>query len=242
MYPCYLLVSCLLCFVSCLLGQPAEMEQDSQLFCNRAELVGITEQEKMLVTNVTMLMTLSERVMLLRELSKVQSYFEYGSGGSTEIACKFPSLQYATLDNNFAFLSSLVSNSSCLQKGITDGRLFAQYIDIGPIGDFGNPTTNDTSLWHTYPSAILNHPGSRPELVLIDGRFRVASAMVSLLAVDRNTKILFHDFFNRPHYYRILNYVDVLDCVDTLVILKRKATINWMELMKDIEYYITDFR
>lgn len=238
MYGHFLLVICLFCLVSYNLCQ--ENEQ-SQLFCNRKDLLDITNDERA-ITNVTMLMSLSERVILFREMLKVQSYFEFGSGGSTEIACQIPSLQYATVDNSFEFLSSLVSNSSCLQNAINNGRLLAQYIDIGSIGDFGNPTGSNTSLWHTYPTAILNHPGPRPQLVLIDGRFRVASAMTTLLAVDSNTKIFFHDFLNRPQYYRILNYVDVIDCVETLVILKRKATINWMELMKDIEYYAIDFQ
>jgi hypothetical protein len=40
-----------------------------------------------------------------------------------------------------------------------------------------------------------------PDLVLIDGRFRVCCALTTLLKLkDRKFKLLFDDYMDRPHY------------------------------------------
>jgi len=47
------------------------------------------------------------------------------------------------------------------------------------------------------------HGSVKPDLVLIDGRFRVACFLHSLLAAEPGTPILFDDYSNRPHYHLV---------------------------------------
>jgi len=43
----------------------------------------------------------------------------------------------------------------------------------------------------------------KPDLVLIDGRFRVACFLHSLLNAEPGTRIIFDDYNNRPHYHLV---------------------------------------
>jgi len=214
--------------------------------CNRKNLPDILPSELLTIKDINMLMSESERVLLYRELLKVQNYFEYGAGGSTEIACQLPSIQkIVSTDNNFEFLQYLLTNnqSSCIAESISNHRLTMLYMNIGEVGDFGIPVdTQNQTLWPAYPAAIVDAPGARPQLVLIDGRFRVASALYALLVIGPIGKIMFHDFFDRAHYHKILDYTDVIDCVDNFIVLQRKPQIDWSKLLQDIQQYIHDFR
>lgn len=53
----------------------------------------------------------------------------------------------------------------------------------------------------------LLRKGDSPNLFLIDGRFRVCSFLTSLMMSKRGTVILFHDYYNRPDYHIIEQYL-----------------------------------
>ena len=53
------------------------------------------------------------------------------------------------------------------------------------------------------------HGPVKPDLVLIDGRFRVACFLHSLLAADAGTPLLFDDYTNRPHYHLVEEFCPI---------------------------------
>ncbi|MAO75600.1 MAG: hypothetical protein CL699_04770, partial [Chloroflexi bacterium] len=57
-----------------------------------------------------------------------------------------------------------------------------------------------------YTSSIWNR-AEKPDVVLIDGRFRVACFLKSLLHAPPNTVILFDDYINRPHYHVVEEFL-----------------------------------
>jgi hypothetical protein len=54
--------------------------------------------------------------------------------------------------------------------------------------------------FHEYIDWIW-HQEQRPDCVLIDGRFRVACFLTSLLNADVGTSIIFDDYNDRRHYH-----------------------------------------
>ena len=110
-----------------------------------------------------------------------------------------------------------------IAKAERSGRLCLLHADVGPVGNWGIPTgEHGTERYANYaplPWAICDNP----DLVLVDGRFRVASALVALLRGGSKTKIAFHDFWERPHYHAILPFVDCEDSADTLAIFKKPS-------------------
>jgi hypothetical protein len=77
---------------------------------------------------------------------------------------------------------------------------------------------------------------------LIDGRFRVACCLQTLLSTKSHVKIAIHDFYIRPDYYIVLKYVKVIFCADTLVVVKPKLNMDKDSLIDDLLLFRFDTR
>lgn len=129
-------------------------------------------------------------------------YLEYGSGGSTIVASRFvQTLVSVESDSSFGrAVEQKISKESL-------ANIFCLYPNIGitaqwgrPI--FGRPTPPRVERWKRYPRApwggIINMP-ELPDLILIDGRMRVACALESLLHITPATRILVDDYIGRDY-------------------------------------------
>lgn len=133
-------------------------------------------------------------------LQKANVLLEYGAGGSTGLAAGMAHIEAVI---------SAESDPAWVQKlktGLTDtpARLYIDHCDIGAVGEWGGPLDASAfATWHGYvvqPWRRAAELKLRPDLVLIDGRFRVACFLYSLLCADEGTPILFDDYADRPTY------------------------------------------
>lgn len=136
-----------------------------------------------------------------QHIANSRCYVEYGSGASTLYAidaCRVP--RVVTVETSQAWIHSLQS-----QLRSPGTELAVLFCDVGPVYDYGRPLTGDkiTDFWRymTLPWGHVREHGWVPDLVLIDGRFRVASFLYSLMCARVGTTVLFDDYFNRPHYF-----------------------------------------
>ena len=108
---------------------------------------------------------------------------------------------------------------------------------------WGNPGKNSTTLEKiNYSNQIIQLDKSIQEkidLILIDGRFRVACCLKCFDIINGNCLIAFDDFICRPEYNVVLDYYDVIDKTKDkrMVILKKKpeCTSIPIELIKKYE-------
>ena len=80
-------------------------------------------------------------------------------------------------------------------------------IDIGPTCSWGFPA-DDSGIkrWPQYttmPWQHLNEMGWKPDLVLVDGRFRTACLLAALFHLAPGAKVLFDDYGTRQHYWLV---------------------------------------
>ena len=172
------------------------------------------------------LMSKKEQDLFLKYLKQATNYFEFGSGGSTVWALAQPNIKSITsieADKNFAEKMQL----ECQTANI-------HWIDVGKTGAWSTPKNNlKQSEWHNYYEA-LKLTNVTPDLILIDGRFRVACALSCL---NTDALVIIHDFLNRPHYHEVLKYYDIIESVSTLVVLKKKdiyPEVNLKDYMFDV--------
>ena len=176
-------------------------------------------------------MTTNDVAFLMKELSLVKSaYFEFGMGAQTSMSCEFAQKYNFSL---YAVHSSSdtvneLASKPCLSKMIDNGQAKLLKIDIGKTGKYGIPLNlNNRENFHFYSDAIYNIR-KHVDLILVDGRFRIASVLKSLIKFP-NSRILLHDYYE-PYRYRIYapvrNYAYVLESSDTLVRLHRKDEIT----------------
>lgn len=130
---------------------------------------------------------------------------EYGTGGSTCYAAEVGKTVIA-VESSIHWLMELVA--SCSERELP-GRIVPLWADIGETKEWGYPVDDSRSKqWHRYPTSpwlYCEEHGLSPDVVLIDGRFRVACFLAACMAVRRRTEILFDDFVGRPHYHSVLD-------------------------------------
>ncbi|MEG2941642.1 MAG: hypothetical protein RR969_08680 [Thermomonas sp.] len=166
---------------------------------------------------------------VLREcFSKASSLVEFGSGGSTLLAVRSPSLRRIwSVESDPAWIARLRAEPD-VATAEQSGRLNLLAADIGPVGGYGFPVDRSMqSAWPRYQEAVWDDAAAiETDLVLVDGRFRVACALEALARARPHAVLLFHDFWNRPHYHPVLAFTDWLGSCDSLAILRRKPVID----------------
>lgn len=148
---------------------------------------------------------------LFRSLLAFSSvYGEYGVGLSTITAFREYRCNIIAVDTSQDWINQVATGGVNIQ----DNRVVLKWIDVGPIGEWGRPITYaKSSAFASYTSSIWEGD-SLPDLVLIDGRFRVACFLNSLLCGKPGTSIIFDDYTRRPHYHIVEAIVTPVEKTD----------------------------
>lgn len=143
-------------------------------------------------------------------------YFEFGSGGSTNLA-SFYKVKTYSVESDVKWHEKLKNNG-----------IVANYITIDlkatSIGYPGNKT--DVKDWEKYIKAYKKEYNAN--IILIDGRFRVACALDIFNKITNQTIILIHDYVNRKDYHIIENYYIKIKSWDTLALFIKNPKIDFI--------------
>lgn len=174
---------------------------------------------------------------------KSKAYIEFGCGGSTFLLCYLTQAQIFSVESNPAFINEL-SQNSLIQNAIHNNLLKFFPIHIGEVQKWGFP--KDESQRHNFPlysqsifASLDSTLRSQIDTIFIDGRFRVACALNAILHCPQSL-IIIHDFFNRPHYHILLDFLECIDSADSLGIFQAKPTPNKQAIYKLLEHYQFD--
>lgn len=145
------------------------------------------------------------RALLEARLGEAHCLLAYGAGGSSMTAARLKVGTIISVDSDADFLAA---TAAALRAASCQSVLISHHADIGPTKEWGNPATRSkVHLWPQYSSGIWARIARerlpQPDLVLIDGRFRVACLLVTALMAQPGTRILFDDYFDRPGYHRV---------------------------------------
>lgn len=180
-------------------------------------------------------------------LIKCQGYLEYGMGGSTLLAAR-SCQSFVSIETDKQFFDKMKEAINGMEdKKSTQLSLLFQ--DIGPTKLWGKPkdrSLENKKLWKSYidlPWQKAKEEGQEVDLVLIDGRFRVACALKSLIELrGDHSRILFDDYFPRAEYHEVEKYAVLVKRHVSMAIFKKNPVISNEKLAEVLEKYITDFR
>jgi len=150
------------------------------------------------------------RVVALLEarIKEARCFLEYGSGGSTVLATSLGIPRIVSVENNRNFARAVRDAANKVGSKTT---LHMITVDLGRTGQWGVPSTFDFfEKWPNYaiaPWDFMREKELTPDLVLIDGRFRVACFFASLLEARPGTTIIFDDYLLRKDEYRAVEAV-----------------------------------
>jgi len=193
-------------------------------------------------------MSKNEREAFDKILKKSEGYLEFGSGGSTIRALQKSKAKIYSVDSSLEWFEFM--RKYFFVRYFEKRRLHFFLINIGVTKGWGYPV-NDSSkhLFPQYSSNIFkNVDVENLDTFFIDGRFRVACTLKVILQVsafdNRNKIILIHDFWNcnREYYHVVLNYLEIIEMVDSLGVFKIKENLNISDVENDYEQYKYDTR
>ena len=177
-----------------------------------------------------------------KELKKSNFYLEYGAGNSTILANE--------LNKNFISIEADKSFYRYMKKKINE--IF--YLDLGPTKYYSIPILPTFLLkkkiknYSSFIEKFYRDFNKIPDLILIDGRFRVFVTLTIIkFCLKRkknfNVKIIIDDFKYRKDY-QILKYFFKIKLIGRfgIINLNNQTKINLKNYNNSINKFIYDFR
>lgn len=186
-----------------------------------------------------LIMTKNEIAIFDMAIKESQHYLEFGMGGSTLRAIQKSKAMIYTVESDPAWINYM--RKYIFIRLFENKRLHIFHVNIGGVLGWGCPEADvSKESFEKYSSSIFQSIDSKKiDLVLVDGRFRVACILKTILSCHENSKIkiLIHDFWDRPYYQVVLNYLDIVHRVDTIGLFSIKKNIDIKLVEKDYEAY-----
>jgi hypothetical protein len=121
-------------------------------------------------------------------------YAEYGCGSSTTWVAKNIGCKIYCVDTSKDWIDRVVNQT----KGLSN--VMIHWIDLGMLGKWGRPESYEKiELFSNYTDWIWQNK-EKPNVILVDGRFRVCCFLTSLLFADPGAKIIFDDYGRRRYH------------------------------------------
>lgn len=188
-----------------------------------------------------------EGAFYLDMVSSSQNYLEFGSGSSTMVVAGIGK-PLATVESNSEFLAFIEDRCRHMAVSSPAGRMNFVLGDIGETGPWGRPifpSYKRPRRWRNYPLAPWNKLGAtyRADLVLVDGRFRVACALALVLQQrDADWNLLVDDFSDRPEYSPIKEFAQLRGLNGRMAHFQPKHNVDLGEAARAFEYFVSDWR
>jgi hypothetical protein len=180
---------------------------------------------------------------LLREASRRRQHaVEFGCGASTLLLLCNGIGALDSVDSEPAW-ARRVSDQPDAAEALRTGRLRMHCVDIGPTRKWGHPSGDESKArWPQYAQAVW--PAALPapvDFVLVDGRFRVACALMALRKAQPDALVVFHDFWTRlPAYGEILPFFDVVGRAGSLALLAPRQDLDQARIEALLRHYLSE--
>ena len=146
-------------------------------------------------------------------ITQATSYGEYGMGQSTLWVDKYTEVKITSVDTSSEWVNSVADKLQRDQHELT-------HIDVGPLRKWGYPAGySHRDKFLDYVEAIWKTRQNH-ELVLIDGRFRVACFLTCLMRADPGCRIIFDDYQKRRQYHVVEEFLAPIAMNDRQAIFK----------------------
>ena len=184
------------------------------------------------------------RASFLPLLENSRYYMEYGSGGSTVLAAKL-NKSFISVDTDKYFLKAVRSKIGMLgpHQRLLHGNIGWTTLYGYPV--FKIPSARRQKRWKAYIESPWRsiESGLLPDLVMVDGRFRVAVALTSGVHLMNapESRIVVDDYTDRPFYHEIEAYARLVEIAGRKAIFQPQSTCS-PAILAAIDQYSRDWR
>lgn len=131
---------------------------------------------------------------------------EYGTGGSTVMAGDMPGKTVFAVESSAEWAQKM---RRWFRLNPAQAEVHLHHADVGPTADWGTPTDVATfRRWPGYALGVWDREDFRhPDVVLIDGRFRVGCLLTTAFRISRPVQVLFDDYVPRKVYHAVEDFL-----------------------------------
>lgn len=180
--------------------------------------------------------------LLSQKLASCHCFLEYGAGGSTRLAVQSGVKAIYSVESDPDFADAVKKQISRDIRRLEDptSRHFRIFVPrIGPTERWGFPASKEMAdQWPSYPLKIWDYiekDENAPDLILIDGRFRLACFLLSLLKSKVGTTILFDDYLERGNrYITAERYISPIRIVGRMAEFIVPTTLDYRSIAIDL--------
>ncbi len=163
-------------------------------------------------------MTEGEQALLRAAAGGAPRAVEFGCGGSTALLLDAGVEALLSVDSDACWLARVAA----LHAGaLAQGRLRQWHAQIGPVGEWGWPLHPPGPLegWLYWGAPWRDMP--EVDLVLVDGRFRIACALAAHCRLAAQGVLAIHDFWPRRAYQDALKpFFTVIGSAGSMALLQ----------------------
>ena len=146
-------------------------------------------------------------------LKNCKIYFEYGVGDSTIWALNNTSSRIISVDTDKKWINKIDISKN-------KKRININWINLGKTENWGRPKSYEyRKHFIEYISNVWKF-NLKADVILIDGRFRVACFLFSLINAKADSKIIFDDYMDRSHYHVVEEILEVYENCGRQVIFR----------------------
>ncbi|MGD0960195.1 MAG: hypothetical protein ABSB19_10340 [Methylomonas sp.] len=186
----------------------------------------------------------------ISKLLHCKTYLEWGAGGSTYLAAQHH-IPFIAVESDQDFLHTLKEKIAADGFSEPDRQTFI-YANIGLTKVWGYPivigamSQKRQLLFKRYSDfPVIHNPGPFPDLILVDGRFRVACALKAfkaLNAIQHDWLLLVDDYVDRLVYHEIEKFGKLAGFVGRMAVFDGVNIAALPELDQAIAAYELDYR
>ena len=149
-----------------------------------------------------------EAVAIAEAYAAADVILEYGSGGSTILASEMQDKRVFSVESD-AKWARMMTRYLEAHPPAQNTQVDVIWSNIGDTKQWGHPI--DQTEWQKfsrYPLGVWTRKDFKnPDIVLVDGRFRVGCALASAYLTEKPISIFFDDFAPRQSYHKVQDYL-----------------------------------
>jgi len=179
-------------------------------------------------------------------LESCYQYLEYGAGASSFAAAR-AGVALVSVESDPRFLAAVENRCRSIAPMGTGEERFL-HGDIGRTGPWGKPvfpSMRRPVKWSRYPLAPWQKLGEnfRADLVLVDGRFRVACALAVIAhQPDTSWTLLVDDYLDRDEYKPIAQFAELVAMHGRMAQFRSKAGVQHQDISNALAHFVSDWR
>jgi hypothetical protein len=179
--------------------------------------IGPRQTMSKVIARPELTMPKSESKVLQLAYSEADVILEYGSGGSTVAAAELPGKTVFSVESDAKWLKMM---TRYFAQNPPLANLTLHRADIGPTKSWSLPSDEKMFRdWPKYPLGVWDLPDFvHPDVVLIDGRFRVGCFLSTLFKITRPTVVLWDDYLGRRRYHEVEDLIKPTEFVGRMAV------------------------